>query len=98
MNKKVSAEWVIALFSVIFVLLFTVTAIAVMQNNTHDIVDTETYVVEDGDTLWDVAKLSNGYNHMDIREIIYDIQQLSDCTSDIQRGDVLLIPIYEGLD
>ena len=95
MNKKVNPEWTIALFSVMFMLLFTVTALAVMQNDAQKIADTETYIVEDGDTLWDVAKLSNGYNHMDIREIIYDIQQLSDCTTEIHRGDVLLIPIYE---
>lgn len=80
----------IVLFALMFIILTTV-----FQQDTHSIADTETYMVQDGDTLWGIAKLSNGYNQMDIREIIHDIKELSNCTTDIRRGDIILIPIYE---
>ena len=64
-------------------------------NDTPTIIGYNTYVVANEDTLWDIAN-QLGYNHIDIRRIIYDIQQASDLRAEyIHRGDVLQIPIYE---
>lgn len=80
------------------VIILTIIAILVVFTlafaNNSEIINYETYIVQQGDTLWDIAKMSNGYSHMDIREIIYDIQQASNITADLQSGDVLQIPVY----
>lgn len=79
----------IAVLTLMLALVFTIVY------DRHEIVGYDTYVVTSGDTLWGVAKLSNGYDHMDTREIIYDIEKASNITADIESGDVLQIPIYE---
>lgn len=63
--------------------------------STPDAVDYDTYIVCDGDTLWEIAKLSNGYGHIDIRDIIDDIEDASDCTAYIKDGDIIQIPMYD---
>lgn len=79
--------------SVIFCITLLV---AVMSwNGTPKVVGSQPYIVQDGDTLWNIAKMSNGNNNIDIRDIIEDIKKLSNCTSDIVVGDVIQIPIYE---
>lgn len=84
---------IVAFITVVVVLL--VCAVSFVANGTPKIVGYDTYVVAQGDTLWDIAKLSNGYDDMDTRDVIYDIKQASNITSDIQLGDVVQIPIYE---
>ena len=87
-NKKKFARFVIIVLAMALFVGFIV-------NDKHKIVGYESYFVTDGDTLWDIAKQSNGYDHIDIRDIIYDIQQASNISSDIQWGDEIQIPIYE---
>ena len=89
--KRLSITFV-AVVVLTIALLF---AVAYATNNTPKIVGYNTYVVTYGDTLWDIAKTSNGYDNMDTRQIIYDIQQASNITSDIQSGDIIQVPIYE---
>jgi hypothetical protein len=78
-------------FATIVMLIFAI----VSWNNTPNIVGSEPYTVQYGDTLWEIATMSNGYDHMDTRDIIHDIKELSDCTSDINYGQIVQIPIYE---
>lgn len=53
------------------------------------------YRVKSGDTLWMVASESNGYNKIDTRKIIDDIEEESGCTAYIYPGQVVYIPIYD---
>lgn len=52
------------------------------------------YTVRPGDTLWEIARESNGYGHMDSREILDDIRERSGCDQNIQPGQILYIPVY----
>lgn len=79
--------------SVALVVLLLVAVISF--SDTPNIVGSQPYTVQYGDTLWSIAKLSNGYNHLDTRDIVHDIKELSDCTSDINYGQIVQIPIYE---
>lgn len=58
-------------------------------------IDYDIYIVESGDTLWNIATMSNGFNKYDIRFIIDDIQDASNCTAMIYPGQTLYIPIYD---
>ena len=53
------------------------------------------YRVRSGDTLWTIAPKSNGYNKLDTRKIIEDIEEKSNCTANIHPGQLIYIPIYE---
>lgn len=53
------------------------------------------YRIKSGDTLWMVASESNGYNKIDTRKIIDDIEDKSDCSADIYPGQIVYIPIYD---
>lgn len=55
----------------------------------------DTYVVQSGDTLWSIAKRSNGIDNMDIRNIIDHIEEESKVTSSIYPGQIVYIPVYE---
>lgn len=61
-----------------------------------DPIDYVEYVVQEGDTLWDIAHQSNGFNKVDIREIIDDIEDKSNCSGSIVPGDIVYIPVYEN--
>ena len=52
-----------------------------------------TYVVSDGDTLWSIA--STYAKHEDIREVIFRIQQENDIENIIMPGQNLVIT-YKG--
>lgn len=81
----------------VFVLVTLILALMLnVAYDKHEIVSYDTYVVSDGDTLWGIAEMSNGYNDMDINEIIYDIKKASNLeVSSLNIGDVVQIPIYE---
>ena len=55
----------------------------------------EEYRVKSGDTLWMIAAESNGYDSMDTRKIIDDIEAESDCSADIYPGQTIYIPVYD---
>jgi len=50
------------------------------------------YTVEQGDTLWSIAKQSNLYTGENIRDIISMITDASDCTTTIYAGQTVYIP------
>lgn len=85
----------IMLLALVVSLLIGVLFVVASWNDTPNIVSSKPYTVQYGDTLWEIAEQSNGYGNMDIRDIIYDIQRLSDCTTEINNGQIVQIPIYE---
>lgn len=80
---------------VITIALLTTIMVGCSHLKTPDIIGYEDYVVQPGDTLWNIAKESNGWNAVDTREIIHDIKSESNCTADIYPGDVIYIPVYD---
>ena len=56
----------------------------------------ELYIVEYGDTLWDIAKNSDMWNKTDAYNIIVDIREESEISEDhvLQPGDIVYIPYY----
>ena len=77
------------------IIIIALCAVGFIANDTPNIVGYNTYVVSNGDTLWDIAKLSNGYGDVEHQQIVYDIREASDITPYIHQGDVVQIPIYE---
>ena len=53
--------------------------------------DYEYVTVQNGDTLWKLAEMSDGFDHMDRRDIIADMITESDT---LNRGDIVGIPMY----
>jgi hypothetical protein len=82
-------------FAAVVLMTIAFMFVVAIANDTPNIVGYNTYVVSNGDTLWDIAEMSNGYGRMDVREIVYDIRDASNITPNIQLGDVVQIPIYE---
>ena len=88
-NKKKFARFII-------IVVAAVLCVGFLANDKCEIVGYDTYKVTQGDTLWDIAKLSNGYGHIEHQRIVYDMQQASGlATADIQIWDTIQIPIYE---
>ena len=56
----------------------------------------ESYVVKSGDTLWEIAQQSDGWNKYDGHDIIDDICERSNCTATIYPGQVVYIPMYNS--
>lgn len=82
-------------FVAVVVMTIAFVRVIAVANNTPSIVGYDTYVVTSSDTLWDVAKTSNGYDNIDIRRIVYDIEQASDINASVNVGDVVQVPVYE---
>ena len=93
-HRQVRWDNIIALALVVSLLIGILFVVA-SWNDTPDLVSSQPYTVQYGDTLWEIAEKSNGYGKMDIRDIIYDIKELSDCTTEINDGQIVQIPIYE---
>ena len=53
----------------------------------------EEYVVEPGDTLWSIAGERN--DGRDVREVIWEIQEINSITPIIHVGQALLVPEVE---
>ena len=88
-------------FSLAFVILFfglAVLAIIVLCNKFHTLDDvavkyeTETYIVKEGDTLWEIAEeyKPEGY---EIRKYVEKVRELNDITPDIYPGQQIKIYI-----
>jgi len=58
--------------------------------------ETTTYTVKAGDTLWEIAGKFSG-NSLDKREVIDEIEKLSNCGSEIYPGQILVIPLYDSI-
>ena len=53
------------------------------------------YIVNEGDTLWQIATESNAHGIYDTRRIVSDICEASECTAEIYAGQELQIPQYD---
>lgn len=51
-------------------------------------------VVERGDSLWTIARQSDMWGKIDASYIIEDMKERSNCTSDINPGQIVYIPMY----
>lgn len=82
----------IRLICFVFLLVFTIAL--VHHINTEKVVYTSVckYVVEKEDTLWDIAHSYN-FSNQDVRQLIYDIQQMNKIDCDIYPGQLILIPV-----
>ena len=61
----------------------------------QDPINYDEYVVRSGDTLWDIAKTSNGYGTIDTRKIVFDMCEESNFGEVLNTGDVVYIPLYD---
>lgn len=71
-------------------------ALVINAMKVPDPVSYERYVVQKGDTLWDIAHQSDMWNKMDASIIIDDMQERSECTATIYPGQVVYIPMYNN--
>lgn len=69
---------------------------AIIANSIPKPTHSVSYLTQYGDTLWDIAKMSDSYNDIDCRYIIEDIEKLSDCDANIKAGQLIHIPMYKG--
>lgn len=79
---------------IMFGLLFAVVFAIQEDNANYAYTETTTYYVEKGDVLWNIAQLYSDNRH-DVRQVVYEIEQLSNCTANLQIGQKLTIPVYE---
>lgn len=57
---------------------------------------TYTIIINENDTLWNIAGNISKEKNMDIQKIIYDIQDVNGMSSSsIYKGQTLLIPVYD---
>ncbi len=82
-------------FAVIFVIMFVMMFAAILAFAEPAPVEYERYVVQSGDTLWEIAHSSDGYNSVNIQVIIDDLCKKSELEGNyIYPGQVVYIPMY----
>lgn len=60
--------------------------------------DEGAWIVESGDTLWEIASFYSNNNH-DVREVIHIIKGLNDTDlSTIYPGQMIFVPLFENMD
>ena len=91
-NKHI-ATGVIA--TVIVIVLLTATIIGISSWGKPQPVAYDSYVVSYGDTLWEIAMESNGWNKIDNTYIVEDIIAESECSTLIHPGQVVYVPVYD---
>lgn len=93
--RKSWAEINIAVACGIAILLIVLLSITCCEWRIPTPVDYDAYIVQTGDTLWEIGSMSNGWNHFDNTCIIEHIQERSNVTALIYPGQVVYVPIYE---
>ncbi len=86
-NARLAPRIILLIFIILLVLIFISTSDAGQEQVFI------AHVVVPGDTLWGIAK----YYRPDAypREVIWEIQEASNCTALIRPGDVVLVPVVE---
>lgn len=91
-KKRFMFTIIIIIFILFFGLFFSIYAIINKAECTQDIKYIEVYV-QDGDTIWNIAKQYVS-NNRDIRDLIYEIGQINNLKDyNIYPGDIIRIPI-----
>jgi nucleoid-associated protein YgaU len=54
----------------------------------------ESYIIQSGDTLWDIA-VEFTPNNRDCRDTIDEIKEVNGIGNDIYTGQVICVPVYE---
>lgn len=94
-SKRINVLKLITMISIITIVLGMLISFIIHMSQTPQPVAYEKYIVEQGDTLWSIAKLSNGSNcHVLIDYIIDDIMNASGCTTFIVPDQIVYIPMY----
>lgn len=95
-KKKVAKENMITRIAIMLVVTFFVGFIlgVFITSSVPHPVSVKPYVVSSGDSLWSIAEMSDGWEHIDTRIIVDHIQSFSNCSSLIHTGDVIYIPMY----
>ncbi|HCX64743.1 MAG TPA: peptidoglycan-binding protein LysM [Eubacteriaceae bacterium] len=90
-NKK---RFIMSIVVFIGVIALAVSAVSLTKVQAQEEVIFETYTVEQGDVLWDIAKTYKD-EKQDIREFIYQIMKHNNIKNEtaIQPNQVLFIPI-----
>ena len=81
--------------TIVSLIILAATFVGISSWGKPDPVSYDVYVVSHGDTLWEIAMESNGWNRIDNSYIIEDIKAESDCSSLIYPGQILYIPVYD---
>lgn len=63
------------------------------DRSTYEYTDTTLYWVEQGDTLWKIAR-DYSTDRQDVRRVIDIIEDLNDCTATIYPGQCLTVPVF----
>lgn len=100
MKKKrlrIANKFRFTVFMIIVSFVMISSIATVIGLNTAESADIPQYIeisVEDGDTLWDLAK-EYGPSHVDTRKTIYEVSLLNDLEDNyIYPGQVIKFPVY----
>ena len=80
--------------SILVVLIGCIIAICTSKAPAKEVVPRRTYMVKQGDTLWDIAQ-TFAPSSMDIREYIVLLQDHNNITASIRPGDIIEIVAKE---
>lgn len=72
-----------------FAIIFIITVISRVNEKQIDYVQEE-YVVQKGDTLWNIAS-EYASEHQDLREYIYQLKQVNNIDSSLKEGQTIII-------
>lgn len=94
MNKKNSNKFKTA-EAIMLLILFVIAIISIFYRHNRQQApnDFETYIVQQGDSLW---KIAERYPSIDPREIVYAIEKENNISPSIVPGQEINIPVYMG--
>lgn len=76
------------------VVVFLVWSFTAADKAAYEYTETTTYWVEQGDTLWTIAR-HYSTDRQDVRRVIDIIEEVNDCDATIYPGQLLTIPVFK---
>ncbi len=93
-NCKLNAKRIVANILLILAIFTLFRLLAVYELGKEE-VKTYDIIIDDNDTLWNIASKISSEKELNIQKVIYDIQDINNMnSSNIYKGQTLLIPIY----